>query len=55
MDGASLSVLIGAVSVAFFHTLLGPDHTLPFIVLARARGWSMARTLAITFVCGSKW
>jgi len=52
MDGASLSVLIGAVSVAFFHTLLGPDHTLPFIVLAQARGWSMARTLAITFVCG---
>ncbi len=52
MDGASLSVLLGAVTVAFFHTLLGPDHTLPFIVLARARGWSMGRTLAITFLCG---
>jgi hypothetical protein len=52
MDGASLSVLIGAVSVAFFHTLLGADHTLPFIMLARARGWSMSRTLVITFLCG---
>jgi nickel/cobalt exporter len=52
MDGASLSVIIGAVSVAFFHTLLGPDHTLPFIMLARARSWSMRRTLVITFCCG---
>ena len=52
MDGVSLSVLIGAVSVAFFHTLLGPDHTLPFIMLARDRGWSMSRTLVITFLCG---
>jgi sulfite exporter TauE/SafE len=52
MDGVSLSVLFGAVSVAFFHTLLGPDHTLPFIMLARARDWSMSRTLVITFLCG---
>ena len=52
MDGISLSILIGAVSVAFFHTLLGADHTLPFIMLARARGWSMSRTLVITFLCG---
>lgn len=52
MDGITLSVLIGAVSVAFFHTLLGPDHTLPFIMLARSEGWSMTRTLVITFLCG---
>ena len=30
MDGVSLSIFIGAVSVAFFHTLLGADHTLRF-------------------------
>lgn len=52
MDGVSLSILLGALSVAFFHTLLGADHTLPFIMLARARGWSMSRTLVITFLCG---
>jgi sulfite exporter TauE/SafE len=52
MDGTSLSILIGAVSVAFFHTLLGADHTLPFIMLARSEGWSMSRTLVITFLCG---
>ena len=52
MDGVSLSILIGAVSVAFFHTLLGPDHTLPFIMLARSERWSMRRALVITFLCG---
>jgi hypothetical protein len=51
MDGVSLSILLGAVSVAFFHTLLGPDHTLPFIMLARSEGWSMTRTLVVTFLC----
>ncbi len=29
---------IAAASIGFFHTLLGPDHYLPFIVMARARG-----------------
>ena len=52
MDGVSLSILIGAVSVAFFHTLLGADHTLPFIMLARSERWSMGRALLITFLCG---
>jgi hypothetical protein len=34
------------------HTVLGPDHYLPFVMLARARGWTMARTLVITAICG---
>jgi ABC-type nickel/cobalt efflux system permease component RcnA len=41
-----------AASIAFFHTLLGPDHYLPFIVMARARKWSPSRTAWITFLCG---
>ena len=52
MDGVSLSILTGAVSVAFFHTLLGPDHTLPFIMLARSERWSTGRALLVTFLCG---
>ncbi len=48
-----LSVLaLTAVSVGFFHTLFGPDHYLPFIVMAKAREWSFARTFWITFVSG---
>ncbi|MCM8821749.1 MAG: hypothetical protein NC831_02905 [Candidatus Omnitrophica bacterium] len=34
-------VLVGAAaSLGFVHTALGPDHYLPFIVLARAGKWS---------------
>lgn len=45
-------LLITAVSIGFFHALLGPDHYLPFIVMARARHWSVLRTVAITAFCG---
>ncbi len=45
-------LLITAVSLAFFHTLMGPDHYLPFIMLSRAQKWSYLKTLLITIVCG---
>lgn len=35
------------------HTLLGPDHYLPFVALARARGWSLRRVLGTTAACGA--
>jgi hypothetical protein len=41
-----------AASIAFIHTLIGPDHYLPFIAMGRARGWSLRRTLGITAACG---
>ncbi len=48
-----MSILIlSAVSIAFVHTVIGPDHYLPFIMIAKARNWSISRTLGITFVCG---
>jgi sulfite exporter TauE/SafE len=47
------SVLLGTTAtVAVAHTLLGVDHSLPFIVLGRARRWSLRRTIAVTIVCG---
>jgi sulfite exporter TauE/SafE len=49
----STVVLAGtAATIAFVHTILGPDHYLPFIALSKARGWSAGRTLAITGACG---
>jgi sulfite exporter TauE/SafE len=45
-------LLVTAASIGFFHTLFGPDHYLPFIVMARARKWSPAKTAWITFLCG---
>ena len=43
---------ITAASLGFFHTLFGPDHYLPFIMMARARRWSLPKTGWITFLCG---
>lgn len=43
---------ITAASIGFLHTLLGPDHYVPFIVMAWARKWSMLKTAWITILCG---
>lgn len=43
---------VTAVSIGFIHTLLGPDHYLPFIVLSEAKKWSLRKTMIITFFCG---
>ena len=49
----NLILLAGsAVAIGFIHTLTGPDHYLPFIVMGRARSWSLSRTLLITALCG---
>ncbi len=45
-------ITITAATIGLFHTMLGPDHYLPFIVLARARKWSLAKTTGITVLCG---
>lgn len=45
-------LLITAASIGFMHTLTGPDHYLPFIVMGKARNWSISKTLWVTFLCG---
>ena len=52
MDSEAWVLLGMAVSTAFVHTVIGPDHYLPFIMMSRARAWSKARTLAVTLLCG---
>ena len=48
-----LSILtLAAASIGFLHVVLGPDHYLPFIMIARARNWSLLKTVWITFLCG---
>lgn len=46
------AILLTAASLGFIHTVLGPDHYIPFVALAKARAWSKARTAVITFLCG---
>jgi hypothetical protein len=43
---------LSAAAIAFLHTLLGPDHYLPFVAMAKARGWTLRKTLRITLLCG---
>ncbi|MDM8529173.1 sulfite exporter TauE/SafE family protein [Anaerolineales bacterium HSG24] len=50
---SELSVLlIAAASIGLFHTLFGPDHYLPFIVMSKSGKWSLRKTALITFFCG---
>jgi len=46
------ALVITAASVGLVHTLLGPDHYLPFIMISWARKWSNTKTMFITFLCG---
>ena len=52
LTGFGWSVIGAAVAVAVLHTVLGPDHYLPFLMIGRARRWSALRTVIVTVVCG---
>lgn len=52
MSNELLILIIAAVSIGFFHTLFGPDHYLPFIVMSRSGRWSMRKTTLVTLLCG---
>jgi sulfite exporter TauE/SafE len=45
-------LVFSAAAIAFTHTILGPDHYLPFIAMAKARGWTIGKSLRITLLCG---
>lgn len=45
-------LLLTAASIAFMHTVLGPDHYLVFTAMGKARRWSLARTMRVTALCG---
>jgi ABC-type nickel/cobalt efflux system permease component RcnA len=52
MDNSIIILCGTAASIGLIHTALGPDHYLPFIMMGRARRWSLAKTAWITFLCG---
>jgi len=45
-------LLVTTVSIGFLHTITGPDHYLPFIVMSKARNWRMRKTIIFTALCG---
>lgn len=55
LDGAasSTALLATAATIGVVHTLLGPDHYVPFVALARSRAWSLGKALGVTALCGA--
>jgi nickel/cobalt transporter (NicO) family protein len=41
-----------AATIGFVHTALGPDHYLPFVMMAKVRKWTLQKTVWITVVSG---
>ena len=47
-------ILLGtAVSIALIHTIIGPDHYIPFIALSKANNWAVKKTVFIVLLCGA--
>ncbi|RME69817.1 MAG: hypothetical protein D6781_07745 [Verrucomicrobia bacterium] len=51
LDHVGLLCAAGAI-IAAVHTVLGPDHYVPFVAMAKAGGWSRRKMLAVTLWCG---
>lgn len=51
MNTFSWTLPLAAMTVGALHTL-APDHWMPFAALARARGWTPARAVRTTILCG---
>ncbi|MFH1478307.1 MAG: sulfite exporter TauE/SafE family protein [Candidatus Omnitrophota bacterium] len=52
LDPSLVTLYITALTLGFVHTVFGPDHYVPFIVMSKARKWSLTKTVLLTFVCG---
>ncbi len=53
MDHTTLGALLGlALFIGVTHTVMGPDHYIPFIAMSKAGRWSVRKTALITLVCG---
>ena len=50
--GAVIPLLLTAATIGLVHTVLGPDHYIPFIAMSKARNWSLPKTLTISGICG---
>jgi sulfite exporter TauE/SafE len=44
--------LLSAASIGFIHTIIGPDHYIPFVAMSKSGNWSLSKTTVITILCG---
>lgn len=52
MNNEILLLSASAATIGFIHTIFGPDHYVPFIVMSKARNWSVMKTSVLTIICG---
>ncbi len=52
MGNELTALIVTAASIGFLHTLLGPDHYLPFVAISKARNWTAGKTTLLTIICG---
>lgn len=52
MSNELLVLIASAGSLGFIHTILGPDHYIPFIVMSKSEKWSKTKTFWITVLSG---
>jgi ABC-type nickel/cobalt efflux system permease component RcnA len=45
-------LMLTAVAIGFVHTIVGPDHYLPFVAMSAARNWTRRKTMLVTALCG---
>ncbi len=45
-------LILTAASLGLVHTIIGPDHYLPFIAIAKARNWKRKMTGIVVVLCG---
>lgn len=50
-SGSLVTLLITVASLGIIHTIFGPDHYVPFVLMAKAQRWSRRETAIITFCC----
>ncbi|GAB4302750.1 MAG: hypothetical protein Kow0090_18350 [Myxococcota bacterium] len=52
MDTSLGIIAATAASIGFIHTVIGPDHYLPFVMIGRAQRWGYGKLIAVTVLCG---
>jgi len=51
-DGPVGILVATALTLGLVHTVIGPDHYVPFVALGRAGRWTLRRTLVVAGLCG---
>lgn len=52
MNTSIQALAITAATIGIFHTVTGPDHYIPFAVIAKARNYNRIQTVVLVILCG---